>query len=69
MQSDQSLCQSLEYSMTVMLLTEYHLEFLGLKKEAAQALLSQHLSKCHAGNPMSWLIIIYKKSYYIVGTP
>ena len=30
-QSDQSLCLSLEYSMTVKLLTEIHLEFLSLK--------------------------------------
>ena len=30
-QSDQSLCKSLEYSMTVKLQTEYHLEFLSLK--------------------------------------
>ena len=30
-QSDQSLCQSIEYSMTVKLLTEHHLEFLSLK--------------------------------------
>ena len=30
-QSDQSLCHSLEYSMSVKLLTEYHLEFLSLK--------------------------------------
>ena len=30
-QSDQSLCLSLEYSMTVKLLTEHHLEFLSLK--------------------------------------
>ena len=29
--SDQSLCWSLEYSMTVKLLTEHHLEFLSLK--------------------------------------
>ena len=28
--SDQSLCKSLEYSMTVKLLTEHHLEFLSL---------------------------------------
>ena len=34
-QSDQSLCLSLEYSMSVKLLTEHHLEFLSLK-EAAQ---------------------------------
>ena len=31
-QSDQSLCKSLEYSMTVKLLIEHHLEFLSLKK-------------------------------------
>ena len=30
-QSDQSLCVSLEYSMTVKLLIEHHLEFLSLK--------------------------------------
>ena len=30
-QSDQSLCQSLEYYMMVKLLTEQHLEFLSLK--------------------------------------
>ena len=30
-QSDQSLCVSLEYSMSVKLLTEHHLEFLSLK--------------------------------------
>ena len=30
-QSDQSLCLSLEYSMTVKLLAEHHLEFLSLK--------------------------------------
>ena len=29
-QSDQSLCLSLEYSMTVKLLTELHLEFLNI---------------------------------------
>ena len=30
-QSDQSFCNSLEYSMTVKLLTEHHLEFLSYK--------------------------------------
>ena len=30
-QSDQRLCLSLEYSMTVKLLTEHHLEFLSFK--------------------------------------
>ena len=32
MQSDQSLCWSLDYSMSVKLLTEYHLEFLSFKE-------------------------------------
>ena len=31
MQSDQSICSSLEYSMTVKLLTKHDLEFLSLK--------------------------------------
>ena len=30
-QSDQSVCKSLEYSMSVKLQTEHHLEFLNLK--------------------------------------
>ena len=30
-QSDQSLCKLLEYSMTIKLLNEHHLEFLSLK--------------------------------------
>ena len=55
-QSDQSLCLSLEYSMTSKLLIEQHLEFLSLK-EAALARLSQHLWKCHiVGNLMPRLI-------------
>ena len=49
-QSDQSLCLSLEYSMTVKLLTEHHLEFLSLKG------VFTGLSKCHiVGNHMSRL--------------
>ena len=55
-QSDQSLCKSLNYSITVKLLTEYNLEFLSLKG-AAQTGSSLHLSKCHiVGNHMSRLI-------------
>ena len=46
---------SLEYSLIVKLLTEHHFEFLSLK-EAAQARLSLHLSKCHIfGNHVSRL--------------
>ena len=55
-QSDPSLCSSLEYSMIVKLLTEHHLEFISLK-EAAEARPSLHLSKCHiVGNLMHWFI-------------
>ena len=54
-QSDQSLCLSLDYSMSVKLLTEHHLEFLILKK-SVQPRLSLHLSKYHIfGNHMSRL--------------
>ena len=46
-QSDQSLCQSLEYSRSVKLLAEHHLKFLRLKGGwAAQARLSLHLLNC-----------------------
>ena len=46
--------------MTVKLLAKQHLEFLSLK-EAAQACLSVHLSKCHnVGNLMSRLKTCYK---------
>ena len=43
-QSDQSLCKSLEHSMTVTLPTEQYLKFLSLKG-AAQARLSLNSSK------------------------
>ena len=59
-QSDQGLCFSLEYSMTVKLLSEHHLGFLSLKGGCAQARLSIHLTKCHiVGNHMSQLKNIY----------
>ena len=55
-QTDQSLCLSLEMSMTVKLLTEQNLELLSLTG-AEQTRLSLHLSKCHiVGNHMSRLI-------------
>ena len=52
-QADQSLCWSLEYFMTVKLLTEHHLEFLSLKggftgsSECALVKMS-HCCKSHA---------------------
>ena len=52
--------------MYVNLLTAHHLEFLSLK-EAAQARMSLHLSKCHiVGNHMSWLkYIVYDDDPFI----
>ena len=51
-QSDQSLCLSLEYPMSVKLLTDHHLRFLG-----SQARLSLHMSKRQIfGNLMLRLI-------------
>ena len=55
-QSDQSLCSSLEYSISVKLLTEQHMKFLSLKKDV-QDNLSLLMSKYHiVGNHMSQLI-------------
>ena len=46
--------------MSVKLLTEHHLEFLKVKKEAAKACLSLHLSKCNiVGNHISQIIYTY----------
>ena len=60
-QSDQSLCMSLEYSMTVKLLTEHHLEFLSLKGGCTDSSESTHV-KCHiVGNHMSRLIYHLQK--------
>ena len=45
--------------MNIKLITKHHLEFVSLK-EAAQARLNLHSSKCHiVGNHMSLLIYIY----------
>ena len=60
MQSDQSLCLLLEYSMTVKLLTEHHLEFLSLKGGCTGSSESTHVNAtlleitCH-GSVFSYL--------------
>ena len=67
-QSDQSLCWSLEYSMTINLMTEHHFWFLSCK-EAAQAHQSLHLTKCHSvGNPMSRLNYVFI-TYFLCAQP
>ena len=54
-QSDQSLCQSLEYSMTVKLLTEYHLEFLSLKVDCTGSSESIHVKMQPCADPESFV--------------
>ena len=46
-QSDQSLCLSLEYSMTVKLLSEHHMEFLNLKGGCTGLSESIHVKMLH----------------------
>ena len=46
-QSDQSLCSSLEYSMTVKLLTEHYLEFLSLKGDCTGSSESKLVKMSH----------------------
>ena len=46
-QSDQNLCLSLKYSMTVNLLTEYHLEFLSLRGGCTGSSESTHVNMPH----------------------
>ena len=65
-QSDQSICLSLGYSLSVTLLTEHNLGFLSLKG-AAQARMCLHMSKYHiVGNPMSRLIFACILNYAIL---
>ena len=49
-QTDQSLCQSFEYSMCVKLLTEHHLEFLSLKGGCTGSSESTHVKMPHCWN-------------------
>ena len=46
-QSDQSFCLSLEYSMSVKLLTEHHLEFLSFKGGCTGSPESTHVKMVH----------------------
>ena len=46
-QSDQNLCESLEYSMSVKLLIEQHLELPSLKDGCTGSLSLFNMSKCH----------------------
>ena len=60
-QSDQSLCLPLEYSMTVKLLSEHNLEFLTLK-EGCTGLSESKLVKmphCLNSHVMAQILILY----------
>ena len=59
-QSDQSLCKSLDYHMTVKLLTEHHLEFLSLKGDCSGSYESTlvkmpHCLKSHAAAQLCYI--------------
>ena len=61
--SDQSLCWSLEYSLTFKQLPEHNLESLSLKEGCAGSSESTHLSEYHiVGNHMSRLILFGKSN-------
>ena len=63
-QSDQSLCLSLEYSMTVMLLTEQHLEFLSLQRGYTG------FSECTLVEmPYYWKFVAANITFVIIYTP
>ena len=55
-QSDHSLCLSLEYSMSVKLLTEHHLEFLSLRGGCIDSPESTLVKMPHCWNHMSRLM-------------
>ena len=62
-QSDQSLSKSLEYSMTVKLLPEHHLEFLSLKEGSTGPSESTlvKMSNCWKSHAMAHLVLLAVK--------
>ena len=66
-QSDQSLCLSLEYSMTVKLLTEHHLEFLRLKGSCTGSSESTHVKMpyCWKSHVMAHLSFDLFQNYVV----
>ena len=71
----QSLCLSLEYSMTVKLPTEHHLEFLRLKRGCIGSSESSHIKmphclKLHVMAQLSYMSKVMIQAYiysYLVG--
>ena len=64
-QSDQCLCQSLEYSMMVKLLTEHHLEFLSLTGGCGGSSESTLVKMSNCWKSQSTAQLYYKKEAYI----
>ena len=81
-QSDQSICLLLEYSLTIKLLTEYHLEFLSLIGRSTsssesihvkmpscwKSLVAAHIILKMNGLMIAVLLIIYSVIYIVVLT-
>ena len=65
-QSDQSLCYSLEYSISFKLLTKHHMEFLSLN-EAAQARLRLQLLHCWKSHVTGHFFTFLKKNRCYTG--
>ena len=70
-QSDQSLCKWLQYSMSVKLLTEHHLEFLSLKggcRGSYQSTLVKmpHCWKSHAAVHLYFNNLSFKHFYVLL---
>ena len=65
-QSDQSLCLSLEYSMTVRLLTEHHLEFLSLKGGCTVSSESTLVKMSHCRKSRHGSIICFHFFFFLV---
>ena len=69
-QSDQNLCFSLEYSMTVKLLTEHHLEFLNLKggcTDSSESTLVK-MSHCWKSHVMAHIIFYLALHLLVLST-
>ena len=66
-QSDQSLCKSLEYFMTVKLLTEHYLESLSLKGGCtgwSESTLVK-MPNCWKSSALAHFILIFKQEGYV----
>ena len=68
-QSDQSLCLSLEYSMSVKLLTEHHLEFLSFKGGCTGSSESTHVKMVHCVKSHALAHLLFVFVSHILSVP